>query len=102
MLLPAHRARELVLEKDPVAGSYSSAMTEAPSPSPMSPPAISTLPLVSSTAVGELWFDLRYPAKVNVPVEESYSSAELRYGPGSCGLPLVIKTLPLGIKVAVS
>jgi hypothetical protein len=57
-----------------VAGSYNSA--EDRGPPGLNPPAIKTLPVGKRVAVGENLTVFKDPVVLNVPVAESYSSAE--------------------------
>jgi hypothetical protein len=99
-----HRALDIdpVELNEPVTGSYSSAGAKVAS-EPSVPPVISTLPLASNVAVCPARALDIDPVELNEPVAGSYSSADARMVklPATKPLPPVIRTLPLGSKVAV-
>ena len=61
-------------------------MADPPSPSPMSPPAIRTLPFMIRVAVGPVWFVAAYPAS-----GERAGRGVVEVGGGS------VRSRPLGI-----
>src|SRR6266568_3511799 len=89
----------------PAAGLYNSAEAMANisglSCSPVSPPATSTWPFISGTAV---WFSRAtfiLPVRLHVPVAGLYSSAEVRALPPETFIPPMTSTLPFDSRAAL-